>query len=119
MVEDKFKIEFPMKFDEKMLRKKLFAIKCPPVVLGKDGTKTRPKIFHQKFLVHCNHWITWSAYMGTSDMPYSYVARDPSDLMVGQFLMNLRKKYRSNGLPKCYEQFVENEMKYKLTVYKK
>ena len=119
MVKDKFEINFPMKFDEIKLRNKLFSIKCPPIVLASDGTKSRPKIFHQKFLINCNHWITWLAHMGTSDMPYNYVAKVPSDLAVGQFLMNLRKNYRAFGLPKCYEKFMENEMHYQLKVYKK
>ena len=119
MVEDKYKINFPNKFDEKKLRKKLFSIKCPPIVSASDGTKSRPKIFHQKFLVHCNHWITWSAHMGTSDMPYNYVTKVPLELAVGQFLMNLRKKYRASGLPKCYETFMEKDIHYQLKGYKK
>ena len=119
MVEDKFEINFLMKFDEIKLRKKLFSIKCPPIVLASDGTKSRPKIFHQKFLINCNHWITWSAHMGTSDMPYNYVTKVPLELAVGQFLMNLRKKYRASGLPKCYKTFMERDMHYQLTVYKK
>ena len=87
--------------------------------IGFRRNKVTTQDFPPKVFDNCYHWITWSAHMGTSDMPYNYVTKVPLELAVGQFLMNLRKKYRASGLPKCYETFMEKDMHYQLTVYKK
>ena len=56
--------------------------------------------------------------MGTSEMPYNDHTMHPTDLHVGTFLMNLRKKYRDRNLLNHYKRFVEEQMCYKLKVYK-
>ena len=117
-VKDIYKINLAHEFDESLLRKKLFKIKCPLVRKKKDGSYTRPKTFHKKILINCNHWISWTCHMGTSEMPYNYHTMHPSELHVGTFLMNLRKKYRDGNLLNRYKRFVEEQMRYKLKVYK-
>ena len=56
--------------------------------------------------------------MGMSEMPYNYHTTHLSELHVGTFLMNLRKKYREGNLLNHYKRFVEEQMHYKLKVYK-
>ena len=91
-VADKYKINLENEFNKSSMRKKLFKIKCPLVRKKKDGSFTRPKTFHKKNLIHCNHWISWTCRMGTSEMPYNYRTTRPLELHVRTFLMNLGKK---------------------------